>query len=33
MNEPRVGTILKILCRTSAERLARVVGISRVCNE
>ena len=32
-NEPRVGAILKVLCGTSAERLARVAGIGRICSE
>ena len=32
-NEPRVGAILKVLCGTSAEGLARVAGIGRVCSE
>ena len=33
MNEPRVGTVLEVLCRSQAEGLARVDGISRVCGE
>ena len=32
-NEPRVGAILKILCGTSAEGLAIVAGINRICSE
>jgi len=32
-NEPRVGAILKVLHGTSAEGLARVAGISRICSE
>jgi len=33
MNEPRVGAILKVLCGTSAEGLARVADISRICSK
>jgi len=32
-NEPRVGAILKVLCGISAEGLARVAGIGRICSE
>jgi len=33
MNEPRVGIILEVLHRAQTERLARVVGNSRVFSE
>jgi len=33
MDEPRVGTVLKVLCGSQAEELAGMVGISRVCSE
>ena len=33
MNEPRVGAILKVLCGTLVEELARMAGIGRICSE
>ena len=33
MNKPKARAILKVLRRTQAEGLARVVGISRICSE
>jgi len=33
MNEPRVGTVLEVLCISQVEGLVRVVGVSRVCGE
>ena len=33
MNAPRVKVILKVLCGTQAEELARVVGIGRIYSE
>ena len=33
MDEPRVGTVLKVLCGSQAKGLAGVVSVSRVCSE
>ena len=33
MDEPRVGTILKVFCGTLVEELARVAGIGKVCSK
>jgi len=31
-NESEVGTVPEILCKSQTKELARMVGISRVCN-